>query len=334
MRIIRNFFALLLSVVVFAVGCDKAPDVGYTPEVMYDKEIVATTLAGSSYRGASGVGDSFNYLVVLSTEGVEEDGGLKANVDYYIFDIYSAQGGGSGLQTKIPNGDYLLDDESAMGDGSISAMFSSLLSTDGEPESRIIFGDARLVVRDNVIDAYITFATGETHHVHYDGTLAIPMKSPTSSTVMSTLAENHHFDIEDGVFVGAYVGDLLGVGCNTCQVYMWEYLDLETGEERGDIFQIDLQLPRGGKDICGAYTVGRGEGRFISGWAENIGGQYMQQNSWYMTADYTAYAPLVDGIVIVETDNNLDYTFFIEMVDDAGNMIRGRFRGYGEFTDW
>lgn len=151
---------------------------------------------------------------------------------------------------------------------------------------------------------------------------------------LSTLKSDYNFDIEGGVFVGAYVGDLLGTGCNTCQVYMWEHLDLETGEERGDTFQIDLQLPRGGTDICGTYTQGTTVGHFIPGSAEDLGGQFMQQNSWYITADYTNFAPMISGTVKVESEDGINYTFTIDVMDDSGNAIRGTFKGYGEFTEW
>ena len=151
---------------------------------------------------------------------------------------------------------------------------------------------------------------------------------------LSTLTSDYSFEIEDGVFVGAYVGDIMGTGCNTCQVYMWEYLDLETGEERGDTFQIDLQLPQRGTDICGTYTHGTTVGKFIPGSAENLGGQLMQQNSWYITADYNSFAPMVSGKVEVESEDGVIYTFTIHAMDDMGNAIEGVFKGYGEFTEW
>jgi hypothetical protein len=150
----------------------------------------------------------------------------------------------------------------------------------------------------------------------------------------STLTLDHLFNIEDGVFVGAYVGDLLYNGCSTCQVYMYEYLDYETGEERGDQFQIDLQLPRGATDICGTYTHGTTVGHFIPGTVEDIDGQYLQQNSWYITAGYIDFAPLVSGSVTVEKDETNLYTFTIDTVDDKGNAIKGVFKGRGEFIEW
>jgi hypothetical protein len=198
----------------------------------------------------------------------------------------------------------------------------------------VAFTDAELTVADNTIVATVSLATGERVRVEYSGSLDIPIYSSTVTEGLSTLTSDHIFDIEDGVFVGAYVGDLLYNGCNTCQVYMFEYLDYETGEERGDQFQIDLQLPYGETDICGSYTAGVSEGHFIPGSAEALGGQLMQQNSWYMTAGYINFAPLVSGQITVEKDASDLYTFTIDTVDDSGNAIKGVFKGRGEFTEW
>jgi hypothetical protein len=124
-------------------------------------------------------------------------------------------------------------------------------------------------------------------------------------------------------------------GADTCQVYLFEDLNIETGEESGDEFQLDVQLPRGGKDICGTYTAGTTPGHFLIGTMEDLGGgQYMQTNTWYMTAGYLDFAPLVDGTITVEKDENDLYTFTIDCVDDEGNKISGKFRGTGQFTEW
>jgi hypothetical protein len=193
---------------------------------------------------------------------------------------------------------------------------------------------AEVVVEDGKIVANVALANGENHRVEYTGSLVIPVYNASVTGGLSTLTEDHNFDIQDGVFVGAFVGDLMYNGCNTCQVYMYEYLDYETGEERGDQFQIDLQLAAGSRDIVGTYTHGTTAGHFIPGSAEDLGGQYMQQNSWYMTAGYINFAPLVRGTVKVEKESEGVYIFTIDTVDDMGNAIKGKFRGSGEFIDW
>lgn len=206
--------------------------------------------------------------------------------------------------------------------------------------------DVNWITNIAIDDGVVRYVVGANDAEERSGTITLTCgKAEQSVTIkqrarvaagggLSTLKSDYNFDIEDGIFVGAYVGDLMGTGCNTCQVYLWEYLDLETGEERGDTFQIDLQLPRGSTDICGTYTEGTTQGHFIPGSAEDVGGQYMQQNSWYITADYANFAPIVSGTIKVESEDGVNYAFTIDVKDDSGNAIRGMFKGYGKFTEW
>lgn len=296
-----------------------------------DSVYEALTTSGSLYYG--GEEGVYNYCVVLSIDGMSESGNLKTNTTYYYFDLYSSVPAEGDVAT-IPNGTYTLSWDSNLKDGMIGYEYSSLTVTYDYDYEEVAFTDAELTVADNTIVATVSLATGERVRVEYSGSLDIPIYSSTVTEGLSTLTSDHIFDIEDGVFVGAYVGDLLYNGCNTCQVYMFEYLDYETGEERGDQFQIDLQLPYGETDICGSYTAGVSEGHFIPGSAEALGGQLLQQNSWYMTAGYIDFAPLVSGQITVEKDASDLYTFTIDTIDDGGNAIKGVFKGRGEFTEW
>lgn len=302
-----------------------------------DVEYTATTTSGSLYYGGSGV---YCYTVVLSTEGLNESGYLQPNSTYYYFDLYSSTPAQGNMAT-IPNGTYRQRYSSTFRDGDIDPDYTNLTITDDYDYEEKPFSKAEVVVTDNNIKAIVTLFNGECHLITYSGSLEIPRYDTgqggggNTGSGLSTLLSDYTFNIEDGVFVGAYVGDLIGTGCNTCQVYMYEELDEVTGEEFGDTFQIDLQLPLGTTDICGTYTHGTTVGHFIPGWAEDCGdGQYMQQNSWYITAGYIDFAPLVSGSVTVEKDETNLYTFTIDTVDDKGNAIKGVFKGRGEFIEW
>lgn len=295
----------------------------------FDEIFEAVSLDGSIYAEGDGL---HNYYLMLSTAGLIE-GYLCANSDYYCFDLYSTTAASGSTTARVPNGTYHLV-TGDLSDGSIGHEYSNLTVTSDSTYEEIPFVEAEVVVSDDGIMASVTFVDGKRVCITYSGSLDIPVYSNVVTEGLSTLTSDHEFDIEDGVFVGAYVGDLLYNGCNTCQVYMFEYLDYETGEERGDQFQIDLQLPMGETDICGEYTAGTEVGHFIPGSAVDYDGQYMQENSWYMTAGYVDFAPLVRGSVIVEKGASGEYIFTIDTVDDRGNAIKGVFRGYGEFIEW
>lgn len=297
-----------------------------------DVTFEAESLNGSSYYGKVESADSYRYYLMLSTNGVNQSGNLYPDTSYYIFDIYAATGAENGVAT-LPIGEYTFGAEGVA--GSIYNGYSKFIETSQSGSREALFEDVRLIVSQETIEAYITLDNGEKHIVTYNGSLVVEPYKADNTDGFSTLCRDYSFDISGGVFVGAYVGNMYYSGADTCQVYLFEELDLETGEEFGDEFQLDLQLPRGGKDICGTYTPGTTAGHFLIGTMEDMGGgQYMQTNTWYMTAGYLDFAPLVDGTITVEKDENDLYTFTIDCVDDEGHKISGKFRGTGQFIEW
>ena len=303
--------------------------------VRVDVNFEAKTTDGSLFTHCNNEAGVHSYRVVLSKEGVNDDGSFKHGAKYYCFDLCAKEVvSKEDTEATIPNGTYTLSMTGELSDRAINYMYSYYAVGDNYYQEEVAFANAEVVVEDGRIVANVSLANGENHRVEYNGSLVIPVYNANVTGGLSTLTGDHSFDIEDGVFVGAFVGDLMYNGCNTCQVYMYEYLDYNTGEERGDQFQIDLQLPAGSRDIEGTYTHGTTAGHFIPGSAEDLGGQYMQQNSWYMTAGYVDFAPLVRGTIKVEKESDTVYIFTIDTVDDRGNAIKGTFRGSGEFIDW
>lgn len=290
----------------------------------------ATTLDGSLYYGNKSQ-ESYNYRIMLSEAGVSSSGNMYGDSTYYILDLYSATAAEGEEVVNIPVGEYQFGFDTTP--NTVYNGYSNLTLTTDSIKTKT-FIDARVEVTESGIEAFVTLENEEVHHIVYEGSLEIDVYSSTVTEGLSTLRSDHHFNIEDGVFVGAYVGDLMNTGCNTCQVYLFEYLDPVTGEERGDEFQIDLQLSKNGTEIEGRYTPGTRQGNFIPGSAEDLGGQYMQQNSWYMTAGYADFAPLVDGSIEVEKVDDETYVFTIDCHDDLGNKISGVFKGKGKFTEW
>ena len=303
--------------------------------VKVDVDFEAKTTQGSIFTHCNNEAGVHSYRVVLSKEGVNDDGSFKHGAKYYCFDLCAKEVvSKEDTEATIPDGRYTLSMTGELSDRAINYMYSYYVIGDNYYQEEVAFAGAEVVVESGKIVANASLANGENHRIEYNGSLVIPVYNASVTGGLSTLTDNHTFDIEDGVFVGAFVGDLMYNGCNTCQVYLYEYLDYNTGEERGDQFQIDFQLPAGSRDIVGTYTHGTTAGHFIPGSAEDLGGQYMQQNSWYMTAGYIDFAPLVRGSVKVEKQSESVYIFTIDTVDDMGNSIRGTFKGSGEFIDW
>lgn len=296
-----------------------------------DVQFTAKTLDGSIYFDKVDGSEAYNYNLIISEKGVTQSGNLYDDASYYLFDLYAASPAANGVAT-IPNGEYTLGFEKR--DGIINDGYSKLVQTSSSGTTTVRYSEVRFIVSDNNIEAFITLENGEVHYLRYEGSLAINFYEEDREG-FSTLRRDYYFDINDGLFVGAYLGSYYSSNADTCSVYLFEHLDLVTGEEAGDEFQLDLQLQRGQTDICGTYTPGTTPGHFLVGYMEDMGGgQYMQTNTWYMTAGYTDFAPLVDGTIKVEKDSDDVYTFTIDCVDDKGYKISGRFRGTGKFTEW
>ena len=312
---------------------EQSFSVSIMQRVMFNVDVTfeAESLNGSSYFGKVENADSYRYNVMLSTKGVNQSGNFYPDTSYYIFDIYAATGAENGVAT-LPVGENTFGADGVA--GSIYNGYSKFIET-SQSSREALYEDVRLIVSQEAIEAYITLENGEKHYVTYSGNLAIDPYKAENTDGYSTLRRDYSFNISGGVFVGAYVGTMYYSSADTCQVYLFEELDPVTGEEFGDEFQLDLQLPRGSKDICGTYTPGTTAGHFLIGYMEDLGGgQFMQTNTWYMTAGYQDFAPLVDGTIVVEKDEADNYTFTIDCTDDEGNKISGVFRGTGQFIEW
>ena len=311
---------------------DKSFGVSIMQYEQLDADVVfnASSLDGSLYMGAVEGVESYSYSLLISDKGLTQSGNMYDNASYYLFDLYAAIPATGDVAT-IPEGEYTLGiDKSA---GVINGGYSKLVQTSTSTKTTSRFTDIRLVVSEGSLEAFITLENGKKHYLRYEGSLDIEPYEERKG--YSTLRRDYYFDINNGLFVGAFVGNYYYANYDTCQVYLWEFLDLETGEESGDMFQLDLQLPRGSRDIRGTYTPGTSDGHFLIGAVEDMGGgQFMQVNTWYMTAGYADFAPLVNGTITVESDDMINYTFTIDCEDDKGNNISGKFRGTGEFIDW
>ena len=313
---------------------DKSFSVSVMQRIELNADVVfyAKTLNGSYYMDTVEGAQSYSYNLMISDKGLNQSGNMYDDASYYLFDLYAAEPAVDGVAT-IPAGEYVLGFEKKA--GIINDAYSKFVKTTSSGSSTVRYSEVRLVVSENKIEAFITLENGEVHYVKYEGSLVIDLYKADSNEGFSTLRRDYYFDINDGLFVGAYVGNMYYAGYDTCQVYLFEELDLETGEESGDEFQLDLQLPRGETDICGTYTPGTSAGHFLIGSMEDMGGgQYMQVNTWYMTAGYLDFAPLIDGKIVVEKDAEENYTFTIDCIDDEGHRIAGVFRGTGKFTEW
>ena len=97
-------------------------------------------------------------------------------------------------------------------------------------------------------------------------------------------------------------------------------------DDKSDGLQLDLiSNTVGSYELSGEYVISKSQEKFTAypGYAN---GSYME-GSWYFNADYSQYAPLVDGDVYITNNGDTTFTIEVDAYDDAGNNIYGSWTG-------
>ena len=134
-----------------------------------DVEFTATAINGE-YYGTKYSADP-NYFVILSKNGTTGWSDLYLD-SYYRFDIYSKTHAGDVI--ALPEGIYTFDYLDQGNGDTFGNYYSVLIQTfeDGNmTETKV--DDGVIIVTENKVEAFITFVTGATHHIVYEGSLEL-----------------------------------------------------------------------------------------------------------------------------------------------------------------
>lgn len=150
-----------------AGGDVPGPDPDPDPEtVKFSATNFYIEYAGTEYSPAH------NYWVVLSDNGLTDNGGMKEHSTYYFFDLYSSVGAYY-EEGVLPNGTYTLD-KGTMSANTIAPEYSyhTVTTTADEAPVYSSYAEAVVVVSDNKIEATIVLEDGTRHEVTYEGSLS------------------------------------------------------------------------------------------------------------------------------------------------------------------
>ena len=293
-----------------------------------DMEFIAHSIKGSGYYG-KGKDGMHNYYVVLSEEGLADNGNMHEGSTYYLFDLYSSIGTYQNSIWKIPYDTYTLEN----GIGTEYSYCCKTGTSQSEDVSNIeveeiSYTDASLTVTEGRIEARVTLESGEVVNVSYCGTICV-------REFLSTLDKNYEFERGEAQFVGQRLGDIYDNGTYATALYIFDNLDPETNSYTGDVFQLIVTHDKPDSPLEGFYPVGVGNYRVIAGDTEMGDDGLEMTGSWYMTADMSNYAPLKSGSVTINKDTNDDerYEIIINFRDDRNNMIRGSYSATGEIVE-
>ena len=295
-------------------------------EVEPEVEAVELGHAMANYMGDyynPGVAD--NFMVVLSDLGWDEDGWELPNAAYYILDLYTEIVDG---ELAIPYGTYALDMTDSCEPNTLSASSSRYILLDNEgwdyvAEAYFVAGS--VTVDANGIVAELEDFEGAIHKVAYKGTVTNIVDFSDEfggggDEILSTLWEDWYCNFSDCSMEYTWYGDYYGVGYDNWLLYIFP------NGEVGDGLQLDLLSNDVGLfELSGEYVISKSQEKFTAYPGYESGG-YME-GSWYFNADFSQYAPLVDGEIYITNNGDTTFTIEVDTYDDAGNNIYGSWTG-------
>ena len=296
-------------------------------EVEPEVEAVELGYAMANYMGDyynPGVAD--NFMVVLSDLGWDEDGWELPNAAYYVLDLYTEIVDG---ELAIPYGTYALDMTDSCEPNTLSASSSRYILLDEygwDYTAEAYFVAGSVTVDANGIVAELEDYDGAIHKVAYKGAVtnivdySDEFGGGGGDEILSTLWEDWYCNFSDCSLEYTWYGDYYGVGYDNWLLYVYP------NGEVGDGLQLDLLSNDVGLfELSGEYVISKSQEKFTAYPGYESGG-YME-GSWYFNADFSQYAPLVDGDIYITNNGDTTFTIEVDAYDDAGNNIYGSWTG-------
>lgn len=258
-------------------------------------------------------GSPHNYYLMVSDLGWD-----MGNAIVYRFDIYLPTPDDAS-RLSLPEGEYLLGE--VLEPMKFSRQYSaySVNNQSATEYVSVVLTEGRLTVErqgsDYVLDAVLTDANGETHHMMYTGPIDFKDYYEPAPEVSSILTEDFTADLSKARLYADYYGDEYGYG-----TYIW-YLHIRNEEWTGDAFIIELCSPN--DDFEGGipennYAVSPSGDEFTV-----IQGYYaypVECGSWLYQYDEeaaeTKVSPLNSGVISVTHNDDGTSTVTIGCMDD------------------
>lgn len=282
----------------------------------YDHKLVASNAVCEYSGDMYGMpGSLHNYYLMVSDLGWD-----VGNAKVYKFDIFLPEPDNA-TRLSLPAGEYLLSETSGTEPMTFTKQYSmySVNNQSATENVSVVLTEGRLTVErqgsDYVLDAVLTDANGETHHMMYTGPIDFKDYYKPAPEVSSILTEDFTADLSKARLDATYYGDDYGYG-----TYIW-YLHIRNEEWTGDAFIIELCSPK--DDFEGGipennYAVSPSGDEFtvIQGYPTYP----FESGSWLYQYDddaaETKVSPLNSGVISVTHNDDGTSTLTIDCMDD------------------
>lgn len=297
----------------FTVEIKQSVD-GGTPAAI---ETTVNVLQGEYYSDFEEHG-IYNYMLYLSKKGltVTSDNKLQFSVNdnVYALDLYSDVAPSDPM--VVPVGTYTVDPSNSCEPGTCGVEYSwGVVTNDKEITADVELVSGTVTVTESGIEATLTLSNGETHHMVYEGSLEMELFEEDAYSNLLGDVTFENVVAEDTI---QSYGDILKIGLD---VYLVQV------QSEAECVVLQLANPVGTGTIVGQYTLLDPSNLNASTWAFFPG--IVQDDepaaSWYLNQATEEIAPLAGGTVEIQENEEGDYIYILDVVDDAGNVISGSF---------
>lgn len=287
----------------------------------FDQDVELTVLQAQYWSDFEEYG-IYNYQIYISNSGVSfssQGVSVEPSDTIYSLDLYSDVAPADPM--SIPVGTYAFDASNSCEAGTMGAEYSFYAETNAEGSvvENPYFTAGTVVVSEGRIEATLTLDNGELHHVVYEGSLVVEEEEPVEQ-VWSNLAGDVAFESVEVTAESTNYGDYYEVGMDNYTIELnsaTHGMNLELLIPTGAAIDGDYEFLVGNEVYPSKYYVLPGDV------VENEGKLYTV-STWYLNTATEEMGPVKSGSLNIATADGV-VTYTVDVVDDAGNSIKGSF---------
>ena len=272
------------------------------------------------YAATTSAENVAEFKLFLSDIGRGENGNILPNGSYYRLTL-CVEKLDSNAEIAIPAGRYEISKTSYAVGYATNAMYYKYGENASEAiESNVITSGYLTVNEDGSIEASLDMSNGATHTITFTGDVDILENTMPSEAPYSTLTSDRVCNLSNHSFSCYYNEKSYGDGYQswTVSIYNEKFV--------GDNIVLEILCGTDmNADISGKYTISNSLDEYTAfpGYVDG----FTLMSSWYYyrenALNISEYAPIVDGWVEIQKNDEGTYTITFDVYDDLNNNITG-----------
>ncbi len=274
------------------------------------------------YAATTSAENVAEFKLFLSDIGRGENGNILPNGSYYRLTL-CVEKLDSNAEIAIPAGRYEIGKTSYAVGYATNAMYYKYGENASEAiESNVITSGYITVNEDGSIEASLDMSNGATHTITFTGDVDILENTMPSEAPYSTLTSDRVCNLSNHSFSCYYNEKSYGDGYQswTVSIYNEKFV--------GDNIVLEILCGTDmNADISGKYTISNSLDEYTAfpGYVDG----FTLMSSWYYyrenALNISEYAPIVDGWVEIQKNDEGTYTITFDVYDDLNNNITGTY---------